>query len=144
MLHWTGTGTRKWWVSILWYVSWWMGCLPFSPPWLHSDSHQALYELGYQCYTFPPLCTLCKWWPPGTTISSHIVTGVGACEDTAHVCPTQIFYKRGAHQTSRLTFQLTVGWDTSCTATLPIGTAEHLVHINKQILLVTLSFCLPI
>ena len=72
---------------------------------------------------FHCLCTLCKWQPPGTAISFHLVM-------------------RGAHCTSWLTFQLTVGWDTSCTTTLPVGTAKHLIHINKRISLVTLSFIL--
>ena len=113
-----------------------MGWPPSSPPWLLSD--------GYQCYTFHHLHMLCKWQPPGTAISSHLVMGVGACVDAMHVCPTQILYKRGVHHTPMLTFQLTMGWDTSCTTRLPMGAAECLIHINKEIFLVTLYFCPPI
>ena len=50
----------------------------------------------------------------------------------AHVCPTQFFYKSGARRTSGLTFWLAVGRVTPETATLVVGTAEHLVQVNKE------------
>ena len=66
---------------------------------------------------------------PRAAISIPPSNGVGTCTGATHACPTQNFYKRGACHALGLTFQLAVGWDTSWTATLAIGTAEHLVHI---------------
>ena len=54
----------------------------------------------------------------------------------SHMCmctPPKICYKRDVRCISGLTFRLTVGWDTLATTTLPIGTAGHLIHINKRI-----------
>ena len=54
---------------------------------------------------------------------------------TMHVHPTKIYYKRGAHHTLVLTFQLAVGWDTSCTTTLPVGTRQASHSSYKEYLL---------
>ena len=55
---------------------------------------------------------------------------VDACVGTAHAHPTQNFYKRGAYRASGHTFRLAIGWDTLWTATLAVGAAEHLDHVQ--------------
>ena len=75
-----------------------LGCLAtvIKPVWAW------LLVLG--CSTFH--LTSYKWQPPGKPFGSHLAMVVSTCTATMHVCPTQNFYKRGAHHISGLTF----GW----------------------------------
>ena len=61
---------------------------------------------------------------PRATIGMNLAMGSGMCADDCTFMPHQIFYTRDAHHIPRLTFQLTMGWDTSCTTTLPVDTCQ--------------------
>ena len=74
------------------HMSWGTGCPPFSPPWLLSDGRQVPTGLDTDVMLFHHLRMYANGSPLGTAISSHLAMGVGACMDTTHVCPTQIFY----------------------------------------------------
>ena len=63
---------------------------------------------------------------PGAAIWLHLAMGVGACTGAEKQCTLCL----------RAHFQLAVGWDTSDTAALVVGTAERLVQVNKKISLV--------
>ena len=112
---------------------------PPLPAWSLSDGRQARQGLDTDVMMFHNSVNTLQMVAPGAAIWLHLATGVGACAGATHAHPTKIFYKSGAHCASGLTFsRLAIGRDTSDTATLVMGTAKHLVQVNKEISLV---FC---
>ena len=69
-----------------------------------TDSHRAPQGLDTDVTLHHTWFNILQMAAPRAAIWLHLATGVGTCAGVAHVRPTKIFYKSGAHHTSGLTF----------------------------------------
>ena len=116
------------------------GCLPFPTPSLLSDGCSAYYRLGYWHYSIQPFAYIVQMVASGAAIGFNLAIGIGTCTTVCTCVPHLKFAIKEMYAASRGSlFSWLWVWDTLCTTTLPIGTIECLVHVNKGISLVALS-----